>query len=908
MTKREQLKLKRNKKASLSDQQNKALLSFAKMEIDEVIKKLDSSENGLNLEQIEPLREKYGYNTFYTKKKDNLLKKLVSAFLNPFSIILMVIGVLTLVTPLFASSSIATSDWISFGIISAMIIISGAIKLFQEGRSSKASEKLKQMIKTTTAIKRNGVVKELPMEEVLPGDIIKLSAGDMIPADLRIISARDLFITQSALTGESEPIEKFSYSIIDEISSALECNNLCFMGTSVSSGSAIGIVIHTGKNTFFGSISKALNKKTPKSNFDKGIASVSWILIWTMLVMALVVFVIYGSVNYVKHSDSNQWMNALTYTLAVAVGLTPEMLPMIVTLNLAKEAFKLSKQDTIVKNINSIQSFGAMDVLCTDKTGTLTEDKIVLERHINMEGDDDNRVLSYAFINSYYQTGLKNLIDLAVIDKADRIGIDDPIMGFKKIDEIPFDFQRKRMSVIIEDDQRQKLLVTKGAFEDVLEISDYCEYKGQVVPLTPELRKQATKIVSNLNSEGMRVIAVAVNHDQLPTNRPFNAKDEDHMCLIGFIALLDPPKESAADAIKALKDKGVMVKVLTGDNDIVSRYVCKTVGIDAKNVLLGSDIANMSDEELKQKVMKVNIFAKLSPEQKSRIVLAIKANKHIVGYMGDGINDAAAMRAADIGISVDTAVDIAKESADIILLKKDLRILEHGVVEGRKTFCNIIKYIKMTVSSNFGNMLSVLFAAVWLSFAIKGSSSSVDTFTPMVPIHILILNMIYDFSQYSIPWDNVDENYIKKSQQWNPKSIFKFMICMGPVSTIFDIVSFMIMFYAFGWNNINFQNQFSTGWFLESLLTQIAVIYVLRTEKVPFVKSNPSVPVNASLAIILLVGLILVLVPNLDGAKFASLALNQPIWILYSFLITSGYMLTAQGVKKLYIRGFKSWL
>lgn len=894
-------------KNNLSREQNQTLLKFAKMQTKTILKELKTSEEGLKLTKIEPLREKYGYNTFSSKKKHNIWQRLVNAFLNPFSAILAVIGVLTVLTPIFASKQIETSDWISFGIISVMIVLSGTIKLFQEGRSSKASEKLKQMIKTTTAIKRNGVIKELPIEEVLPGDIIKLSAGDMIPADLRIISAKDLFITQSSLTGESEPVEKFSDVYKENTNSALECNNICFMGTSVSSGSAIGVVINTGKNTFLGSIAKALNKKAPKSNFDIGIAGVSWILIWTMLVMALVVFVIYGSVNFVKCHDSNQWINALTYTLAVAVGLTPEMLPMIVTLNLAKEAFKLSKKDTIVKNINSIQSFGAMDVLCTDKTGTLTEDRIILERHINLQGDDDNRVLSFAFINSYYQTGLKNLIDLAVIEKADKIGIDDPIMGFKKIDEIPFDFKRKRMSVIIEDNQNKKLLVTKGASEEIIDICNYCEYNGKTLLFDKKLKNRAFKIVNNLNKEGMRVIAVAINHDELPINRQFNASDEKHMCLIGFIALLDPPKESAADAIKTLRNHGVTIKLLTGDNDIISRYVCKTVGIDASNVLLGSDINNMDDEELKRVVMKTNIFAKLSPEQKSRIVLAIRSNKHIVGYMGDGINDAAAMRVADIGISVDTAVDIAKESADIILLKKDLRILNSGVVEGRKTFCNIIKYIKMTVSSNFGNMLSVLFAAIWLSFAISPSQST-GTFTPMVAIHILILNIIYDFSQYSIPWDNIDENYIKYPRQWNPRSIFKFMLCIGPVSTIFDIASFMIMFYGFGWNNSNFQDQFSTGWFFESLLTQIAVIYVLRTEKIPFVQSRPSNLVNLSLLVIFMLGLILSLVPNLNGTHFASLAINMPIWILYSLLLTFAYMLLAQGTKKIYIYSFKEWL
>ncbi len=881
-----------------SSEKNNNLITYAKKQTNSIMREFNTSFDGIKIGSVKKRREKYGYNTINVKKTEHWYNHFFDAFFNPFSIVLIIISILTIIAPYIKDRVIDLSDWVSFSIIIFLVILSGVIKIFQERRSSKASEKLKSMIKTTAAIKRNGVIREIPLEEILPGDIIKLAAGDMIPADIRILSAKDLFIVQSSLTGESEPVEKFAIPITNDIKSALECNNLCFMGTSVSSGSAIGVVINTGKNTFFGSIAKMLNTKRAKSNFNKGITKVSWILIWTMLVMALVVFIIYG----LKHrNDGNEaWLSGLTYTLAIAVGLTPEMLPMIVTINLAKEAFKLSKQDTIVKNINMIQTFGAMDVLCTDKTGTLTEDKIVLERHINLEGKDDNRVLTYAFLNSYYQTGLKNLIDLAIIEKADKVGIDDPIMGFNKIDEIPFDFQRRRMSVIIQDKQNQRQLITKGAFEEIIAICSHAEYQGKVVVLDDKLKQHARKIAKSLNNDGMRVIAIAVNNENLPTDHAFNVNDEKNMCLIGFVALLDPPKESAIAAIKELKNHGVMVKILTGDNELVSKYVCKSVGIDEHNVLLGSDIENMSDEKLRETVMSINIFAKLSPEQKSRIVSAIKTNKHIVGYMGDGINDAAAMRAADVGISVDTAVDIAKESADIILLKKDLRILVKSVVEGRKTFCNIVKYIKTTISSNFGNMLSLLVATCWLPWE------------PMFPLHILIMNMIYDFSQYTIPWDNVDESYIKLPKKWDPKSIFKFMVIIGPVSSIFDIASFLIMYYGFDWNSNNELHQmlFSSGWFLESLLTQIIVIYVLRTEKMPFIQSNPSTPVNLALGLIVLVGFMLVLIPGLETAKYSSLTQSvlSRWWILISFGMAFTYLWTAQIIKICYKRIYHEWL
>lgn len=893
--------IKKNRTALLGKEQNDLLLTYAKKTPDQVYDDLHTTKNGLKLDQIDNLREQYGTNSFSSKKKERWYHKLASAFLNPFSIILLIISVLTIIIALVTNDhhKIDTSDWVQFGIIMFITILSGVIKLFQESRSSKASEKLRAMVKTTTAVIRNGVTKELPIEEVVPGDLIKLAAGDMIPADMRILTARDLFITQSSLTGESEPMEKFVNPVSDDFSgSALDCNNLCFMGTSVSSGSAIGAVVNTGKNTVFGKMAKILNQKRAKTNFDKNIAKVSWMLIIAMIIMSIIVFVIQGLLNKEASEAGSRWLYALQFALAIAVGLTPEMLPMIVTLNLAKEAYKLSKQKTIVKNINSIQSFGAMDVLCTDKTGTLTEDKIVLERHINLAGDEDSRVLSYAFLNSYYQTGLKNLIDLAVIDKADKIGIDDPIMNFKKIDEIPFDFKRRRMSVIVCDNTNTNQLVTKGAYEEIVGICQYAEYDGKIVKLDDNLKKQANQIVNQLNGQGMRVIAIAINHDPLPTDRAFVASDESNMVLIGFIALLDPPKESSAKAVKALQEYGVTVKVLTGDNQMVTQYICEQVGIKSDKIILGSDIEEMDDDQLKTVVDKYNIFAKLNPEQKSRIVQALKSKKHVVGYMGDGINDAAAMKTADIGISVDTAVDIAKESADIILLEKDLMILEKSVVEGRKTFCNIIKYIDITVSSNFGNILSMVIASLWLPFQ------------PMFTTQILILNLIYDFSQYSIPWDNVDSSYYQKPRQWNAKSIFRFMVCMGPISTIFDFFTFAILYWGYSINSVSSNVAlFQTCWFFESLLSQLVVIYVLRTEKIPLIQSNPSMAVNMSNIVTLLIGLILVLVPGLISIHFASLIDNHMVeWLGIATALVLGYAYVAQCGKMIYRKIFHEWL
>ncbi len=887
-------KRKNFKKPTISQEYNKKLLSFSDQDIKTIYENLNSSESGLTIEKVESNIEKYGVNNVISNKKHRWYNFLLSAFFTPFSIVLMLIALLNVFIPDVHGRINPTKDnWICFGIILAMVIISGLIRFFQEMRSYSSSEKLKKMITTTTAVERNGVKREIPISEVCVGDIIHLAAGDMIPADLKIINAKDLFISQSSLTGESEPVEKLVVNKSNSLQ-ALDRDNLCFMGTTVSSGTAKGIVVSVGMNTYFGKVAKSIQNKKPKTNFDKGIKSVSWLLIGTMLIMTMIVFILRGALSI--ETEGNPWVEALEFSLAVAVGITPEMLPMIVTVNLAKEAFKLSKQKTIVKNINSIQSFGAMDVLCTDKTGTLTEDRIVLERHINLDGKEDNRVLVYGYLNSYYQTGLKNLLDLAIIEKAETEGFANNLLEFKKIDEIPFDFKRRRMSVVLSDQAGETQLVTKGAIEEIVSICTYAEINGEVKKLNNELREKIKNTVHELSEEGMRVIAIAINNDRLNKKADFSVKDESNMRLIGYIALLDPPKMSAAGAIQALQKRGTEVKVLTGDNELIAQYVCRQVGIKTDKVLLGSDVESMSDEELKDIVMNVNVFAKLSPEQKERVVLAIKSNKHIVGYMGDGINDAPAMRAADIAISVDTAVDIAKECADIILLEKNLMVLENGIIEGRRTFANIIKYIKMTVSSNFGNILSILIASIWLRF------------DPMTSLQILILNMIADFCQFALPWDGVDNEYIERPQNWNAKSILKFMLVIGPISTIFDITTFAIMRYGFGWCPANGNLElFQTGWFLVSLLTQMGVILVLRTSKIPLFQSRPSLPITLSILCLVMVGLMFALMPNLNFGGFETLTKHASM-IGYAFLVCLGYCLTAQLGKVCYKHIFHEWL
>lgn len=852
---------------------------------------LDSSRAGLTNSEVDRRINKFGENKITYDNKETVLQKLIKSFINPFSLVLIGLAIISFITD-YVIASPEEKSLITVVIVGTMITISGVLHFVQEEKSNRAGEKLKSMIKTTASVCCEGEFNEIDITNIVVGDIVKISAGDMIPADLRILKAKDLFISQASMTGESEPVEKCP-NVNKKAMSHLELCNIAYMGTNVISGYAIGIVIATGNNTYLGTITEAITERREETSFDKGVNSVSFLLIRFMVCMVPIVFLINGITK-------GDWLEALLFGLSVAVGLTPEMLPMIVTTNLAKGAMKMSKRKTIVKNLNSIQNFGAMDVLCTDKTGTLTEDKIILEQHLDIHGNEDIRVLRHGYLNSYFQTGLKNLLDIAILEYGAKEGYTNFNELYEKVDEIPFDFNRRRMSVVLKDKSAKTQLITKGAIEEILSICSFAEYKGEVVELTGEIKEEILETVNKLNSTGMRVIGVAQKNNPSPEGK-FSIEDESNMVLMGYISFLDPPKESAVEAIKSLYENGIKIKVLTGDNEEVTKCVCKKVKINSEKILLGSDIEKMNDEELKSLVEEVNMFAKLSPDQKARIVSILKSNGHVIGFMGDGINDAPAMRKADVGISVDTAVDIAKESADVILLEKDLRVLNDGVIEGRKIFANIIKYIKMTASSNFGNMFSVLVSGIFLPFL------------PMMPIQILVLNLIYDISCISIPWDNVDSEYIKKPRKWDASSIGSFMRWIGPTSSVFDILTYVVMYFVIcplvlgggyndaGVNQIVFASIFATGWFIESLWSQTLVIHMIRTPKIPFIQSRAAKPVIISTFIGILVGTILPYTPFGSGLGMSPL---PAIYFLILIGIIICYMILVTIVKKIYVKKF----
>ncbi|MDF2632349.1 MAG: magnesium-translocating P-type ATPase [Caproiciproducens sp.] len=867
----------------------KKLIEYSKMEKYILLSTLKTREKGLDIVDVEMLSDQYKSNEISHEKAKPWYVQLVKAFANPFTLVLLVIAAISFLTEVVLAKPDEKSP-AAVIVILILVLISGGLRFFQEFRSGKEAESLKSMVKTTTTvIRRENGREQIPMADLLPGDIVVLAGGDMIPADLRILKAKDLFISQSAMTGESEPVEKYPEpdKSADE-GNLFDLRNICFMGTNVVSGSATAVVLATGDDTYFGNMAKALSGERAPTSFDKGVNSVSFLLIRFMLVMVPIVFLING---ITKHD----WIEALLFAISVAIGLTPEMLPMIVTTNLAKGAVSMAHQKTVVKHLNSIQNFGAMDILCTDKTGTLTRDEIIIERHLNVQGKEDVRVLKHAYLNSYFQTGLKNLIDLAVIEKAGEESVTYLNNEYLKVDEIPFDFSRRRMSVVLKDRAGKTQVITKGAVEEIMQICSYCEYDGEVIPLTDSIREQVMHMTDDLNSQGMRVIAVAQKKDPA-VEGVFGVKDESEMTLMGYLALLDPPKKSAGTAIKALEAYGVHVKVLTGDNEGVTQKVCSEVGLSVDKILLGSELEEMSEDALLKRVEETTIFAKLSPIQKARIVNALQELGHTVGFMGDGINDAHALSKADVGISVDTAVDIAKESADIILLEKDLMVLEHGVVEGRKIFGNIIKYIKMTASSNFGNMLSVLAASAFLPFL------------PMMPVQILVLNLLYNISQISIPWDNMDEDYLRVPRKWEASSISKFMLCIGPVSSVFDIATFILLWNVFGCNtasNPALVALFNAGWFVESLISQTLIIHLIRTPKIPFIQSRAAAPVVLLTTIIMIIGMIIPFVPL--GA-YLGMAGLPPVYFAWLALIILSYVLLAQIVKTIYIKATKSWL
>ncbi|MGL6114921.1 MAG: magnesium-translocating P-type ATPase [Cetobacterium sp.] len=805
------------------------LIWAMKEDMETIFIKFKTGISGLSEDTIDSMREIFGENRLSKEKKVSPLKKFIYAFINPFTIILFILAGVSFVTEVLLASK-GNKDFTGVIIISLMVITSGLLRFIQESSSDSALEKLNKMVETTALITRNGVTKEISIEEIVVGDLITLKAGDIVPADVRLIQGKDMFISQSSLTGESEPIEKVIFEISENIS-PLESKNLIFMGTNVISGSGKAIVVATGDETILGKIAKDLNKRKSATSFEKGVNSVSKLLVSFMIVMVPFIFLINGIVK-------KDWFEAFLFALSIAVGLTPEMLPMIVSANLAKGAKKMAKKKVIVKNLNAIQDLGAMNILCTDKTGTLTEDKIILNSYLNIFGEEDKNILKYGFLNSFYQTGLKNLIDEAIIDSLSNGEIKNLTENWEKIDEIPFDFNRRKMSVLVENIDRNRELITKGAIEEMVEISSFIFQEGKIISLNDSIKNTILKEVRNYNSKGLRVLGVSKK--SLDKNI-CSLEDENEMILMGYLTFLDPPKSSTKDAIESLIKYNVNVKILTGDNDGVTSYICSQVGLENNGILVGNQIDKLSSLELKKAVEENNVFAKLSPSQKTLIVKTLRENGHTVGFMGDGINDASAMKEADVGISVDSAVDIAKESADIILLEKSLMVLEDGILEGRKIYGNIIKYIKMTASSNFGNMFSMLTASIFLPFL------------PMYPIQILMLNLIYDVSCIGIPWDNVDEDFIKEPKKWDASSIKKFMLWIGPSSSIFDITTYIVMFFIIGphilkgnYHSLDLIDQkkfisiFNTAWFVESLWSQTLVIYLIRTSKISFLKHRPS--------------------------------------------------------------------
>lgn len=850
---------------------------------------LQTTRLGLTRAEVEDRQLTYGKNEVVHEQKKNPFIVFIKTFINPFIGVLTGLAVISLVIDVLMAEP-GEQEWTGVVIIAVMVVCSAILRFWQEWKANEATDSLMKMVKNTCLVKRAGSgEEELDITELVPGDIVFLAAGDMIPADLRIIESKDLFISQASLTGESEPIEKFPEVKEKQYrkGSIVELDNICYMGSTVISGAAQGIVFETGNRTFLGTIARNLTGHRATTAFDRGISKVSLLLIRFMLVMVPFVFFINGFTK-------GDWFEAFIFAISVAVGLTPEMLPMIVTANLSKGALSMSKKKTIVKNLNAIQNFGAMNILCTDKTGTLTCDKIVLEKYINADGsnDESKRILRHAYFNSYFQTGLKNLMDKAILSHVKELKLEHLKDAYTKVDEIPFDFIRRRMSVVIEDKQGKRQIITKGAVEEMLSICSHTEFNGEVQSLTDKLKVKAQKISEEMNRKGMRVLAVA-QKSYIEKVGNFSVSDEKEMVLIGFLAFLDPPKPSAAEAIKQLHEYGVEVKILSGDNDIVVKAIGRQVGIDTSYSLTGPDIENMDETILKERVKTTTCFSKLTPLQKTQIISILQEQKNTVGFLGDGINDAAALRQSDIGISVDSAVDIAKESADIILLEKDLMVLEDGVLEGRKTFGNINKYIKMTASSNFGNMFSVMFASAFLPFL------------PMMPIHLLIQNLLYDISQTTIPFDRMDPEFLRKPRRWDASDLKRFMIYIGPISSIFDIVTYLVMWHVFGCNSPEHQSLFQSGWFIEGLLSQTLIVHMIRTRKIPFIQSRATWPVIGMTTLVMVIGIVIPFTSFGASIGLQALPLSYFPWLVGILL---SYCVLTQLVKNWYIRKFSGWL
>jgi Mg2+-importing ATPase len=843
----------------------------ARTDRDAALRLCGSASDGLTQEEAERRLATSGANEIAAHGPPPWPLRLLHTLRNPLVILLAIL----------AAVSLATGDVRAATVMSLMIVLGVTLRFVQEARADSAAAALRAMIRVTATALRDGQPREVPLREIAPGDIVLLAAGDMVPADVRLLAAKDLFVSQSSLTGESLPVEKGDTLAGVPDQAPLERANLCFLGTSVQSGTAKAVVVETGGRTLFGAMARSITQAAPETAFDRGINRFTWLMIRFIAVMVPVVFLING---LTKHD----WRSAFFFALAVAVGLTPEMLPMIVSVCLSKGAMAMSRKRVIVKRLNAIQNFGAMDVLCTDKTGTLTMDTVILERHCDVQGKESDRVLVDAMLISHLQTGLKSTLDQAILRHREghpEVSLD----GYRKVDEMPFDFSRKIMSIVVDEPDGRRRLLAKGAPEEILKRCTTFEAEGETFPCPPGFAQDLREECDALSGEGFRVLAVA--YKVVGPKPAYGKEDESELVLLGYVAFLDPPKETAAPALAALRDHGISVKILTGDNELVTRTICKHVGLKRKRVLLGSEVGRLNDAELGEAVERTTIFARLSPADKERIIHALQAQRHVVGFLGDGINDAAALRAADVGISVDTAVDVAKESADIILLEKSLLILEEGVLEGRKVFSNVLKYIRMGASSNFGNMFSVLGASALLPFL------------PMAPLQVLTNNLLYDFSQVPIPTDNVDPEQIARPRPWDIGEIARFILAIGPISSIFDYTTFAIMYFLFGANTPAQAGLFQTGWFVESLMTQTLIIHVIRTNKIPFLQSRPSWPLVATTVAIMALGLWLPRSPF--GPALGFVALPGLYWPLLALTLLC-YLALTQVVKHLLVR--RRWI
>ena len=849
---------------------------------EDFLSKFNIKPDGLSNDQVIKNISMNGYNILRHSKEKKWYHYLLQSLISPFNIILICISIVLLYTDVILAD---TPNYANIIVILILVVISTLLEFFQDYRSNKAAAALRHLVETTSTVIRNGNQVRVPVREVTIGDVVLLSAGDMIPADLRLIESKDLYVGQSSLTGESDAIKKNVNSeivSISDIESITDLDTICFMGTNVVSGSAKGVVIKIGDSSYFGKIADSVASGKPDNNFQKGVKSISKLLINFMLVMLPITFLL----NVWKHDI----LTAFTFSVAIAIGITPLLLPVILSSSLSRGAVKMSKKKTIVKKLDSIQSFGAMNILCTDKTGTLTEDKIVLEKYLDIKGNENPRILKHAFLNSYFQTGLKSNIDEAVIKRAEKDGFIDLTKIYKKIDEIPFDFSRRRLSIVVSDGEKTQL-ITKGAVEEILGICTMIDYNGEVSPITNEIKNNIMSISKEMNKEGLRVVAIC-QKNVIDNSNNYSIKDESKMVLLGFIGFLDPPKESAKNAIDKLNKSGIRVIVLTGDNAEVTKTVCDRVNINSKKIILGSQIEKLNDFAVLRLLKKYNIFAKLSPIQKERIIKLLKQSNNTVGFMGDGINDSPSIIGADVGISVDTAVDIAKESADIILLEKDLNVLNDGVLEGRRTFCNLIKYIKLAISFNFGEVMSVLIASVFLPFL------------PITPIQLLVQSLLYDIGQLSIPFDNVDNSYLEKPRQWNINSLKNFMLIMGPTSSIFDLIVFITLWFGFGLREPN-AALFQTIWFTYGIVSNLIGLHIIRTSRKPFIESNASKMVYfTSIAL----SIIAFIVPGTFLGQAIGLIPLPTKYIGFILLIPLIYCFVALIVKKFYIKKYGEWI